>query len=199
LALILVSQAALAQATDYRYVGRGTGMLAKSSTGQSQSWGDTGPLPGKGGDIWSPETSASISGVFQAGTIAGRTIGKDLKAVGIGKVSGLQILPLLGGTVNLLSADNVYSKTIVVAGKPAYGFSQFDGLTIMGSPVTVSGAPNQSMKVNVAGVGAVHIILNYQSVSADGTTMTTSAIRIIFPDSSNLYIAKSLAGMVPLP
>ena len=141
--------------------------------------------------------AAGTSDVLQAsdttGGIASLLTGEALHAVTIGypdqidSEASLAALALnVAGTS--IGADFVMSRATAVAGG-ALGVSNIDGLAINGVPISVSGAPNQTI-----GIPGGLLVLNEQQTLPDGT-LVVNALHAIVSGVADVAVASATAGL----
>ena len=100
---------------------------------------------------------------------------------------------------NVINAAFVMARAIAPVGGAPVGTSEIDGLTINGVPITVTGAPNQTVWL----LGG-EVILNEQVPTSTGTTV--NALHVIVGGVADVVLAAASAGVgsggssgVPLP
>ncbi len=104
---------------------------------------------GPGGDVNSSQSSASVN-----------TLGISLLGLGI-------------------SADVVQSNTSCTCGGAiCSGNSTITDLNVAGTPIAVSGLPNQTVDITVAGVADIHVVINEQIISPGAITVNALHITI---------------------
>lgn len=201
------------------YSGRGTGVRLRqfsALTGDiSTIISDTGPLPTQGGDITSTTTGAGLApllttGVTVANTSGGVPGGNQNTSQSDTSVDDLEVtvLNILGPNVLELTAQVIESETQCqcALGIPTCtGDSTLVGLnvTVLGAnvPITITGAPNQTINIPVLGLGNITLIINEQ-ISAGAGDITVNALRIqiaVLPTilvDTNIVIAHSHSDIV---
>lgn len=190
----LLTLATSAVAGPYHYTARAEGILAKDASGHVLEFASVGPLPGyKDSEETATLPSVVVSGVLRASGLkahAETNAGKVRSVATATKVS-------LGLTqfVSFLTADSIKSVSTDNAGRDASGYSEFVNLQINGQPFVPSGQVNETVKINVAGIGKVALVFNAESVGDDGR-MNHTALRITLPLDIQLYVCRTSAGSV---
>ncbi len=144
----------------------------------------TGPL---GGTSDARGASKIVGGV---GSLLG---GEVLNAATIGwpdQVSSEASLASLGMTVGGtgISADFVMSRATALLGGAGSGSSVIEGLSINGVPVTVTGAPNQTVLIPGG-----QVVINEQSAS--WAARTVNALHVTVVGVADVVIASATAGI----
>jgi len=156
------------------YSGQAFGASVEDSTGLLTLFADTGDLPAAGGNL-SGSAMAVNTNDIQAATMSSSTTGVGNLARSSAVVNNLVLLPNMFGSQ--IEATSVAANTEANCNGTS-GSSQITGLTIGGSPVTVTGEVNQM--VDVPGFGT--LILNEQiaGTAAGGVqSITVNAMRFV--------------------
>ena len=176
------------------------------------------PLPGGGGTP-SPTSTGEASGVTavvagnvtslaSTGTLSGEPLGTGLGAtdiLGLGSAEALHAVTmgwpdqvvseasLANLTMTLvgtgISADFILSRAQAVAGSGATGLSSIEGLSIAGSPISPSGAPNQTIWLP-----GLTVTLNEQVQSAGGIVVNALHVRSL-DGLTDVVIGSARAGI----
>src|SRR5258707_13558742 len=88
-----------------------------------------------------------------------------------------------------ISADSVYSAASQVSGAAGTGSATISNLSINGTPIYVTGAPNQAVWIPGG-----QVIINEQSISSTGTAVV-NAIHLTLPGVADVVIASATAGI----
>ena len=88
-----------------------------------------------------------------------------------------------------ITADSVLAEASQVLGAPSSGRSYIDNLAINGTPVFVSGDPNQTIAIPGG-----QLIINEQAISSNGATVV-NALHIIVNGVADVVIASATAGI----
>ena len=88
-----------------------------------------------------------------------------------------------------ISADSIVAETSQVLGGASTGSSYIDNLAINGIPVSISGAPNQTVAIPGG-----QMVLNEQTISSTGSTVV-NAIHITVNGIADVVIASATAGI----
>lgn len=156
---------------------------------------DTGPLPSAGGSITLASTSVSIPGILSVGNSTVSSSGGGNNSQSTASIVSLNI----GVLTNTISATAVSSSAqgVCPAGT-ASGSSIVTGLVLNGSPVTVTGAPNQTITLLLAGNPIGTLTINEQIVSPGGITVNALHLFVTDPNDSttiNVIVASSHADI----
>lgn len=171
---------------DADYGGRAI-VLGASILGAPVTWGDTGELPEEGGSRESSFlTLAGVDGVS----------GEIGHAVTIGLVDRTRSEALAGTvavTVNgiVLEADFAMARALAVfqAGGTTglAGACEIGNLNVNGTPVVVTGEPNQSVDLPIG-----RLVINERVLTA--TSITVNALHLMLDDQADIVIASARAG-----
>jgi hypothetical protein len=88
-----------------------------------------------------------------------------------------------------ISADSVIAQASQVLGTAGSGTSYISNLAINGVPVTVTGAPNQTISIPGG-----QLVLNEQTVSSSGSTVV-NAIHVTVNGVADIVLASATAGI----
>ena len=88
-----------------------------------------------------------------------------------------------------ITADAVMAQASQVLGAAGSGSSILSNLWINGTPITVTGAPNQAVWVPGG-----QVIINEQTISSTGTA-TVNALHVAIPGVVDMVIASATAGI----
>lgn len=174
-----------------------TAALASSGnvTGQARAYGgningkdtylaDTGTLSSVDDARDASMTTGSVPSVFSAEVLSSATISWSDEVDSEASLANFHLT--LGG--NTITADLLMARgSATYSGKPT-GSSFISGLSINGSPVVVTGAPNQ--KVSISGGW---VIINEQNASAN--EITVNPLHVQIPGVANLTVASATAGI----
>ncbi len=145
-----------------------TGTLADTSDARDASL-DTGSVPSLlAGEVLSATTIGYPDEVDSAASLAGL----NLNVAGVG-----------------VSADFVMAEASQVLGAAGSGTSYIDNLAINGTPVFVSGDPNQTIAIPGG-----QVIVNEQTISSSGATVV-NALHVIVNGVADVVIASATAGI----
>jgi hypothetical protein len=138
-------------------------------------------------------TSDALQASSATGGVPSLLTGEALHAVTIGypdqidSEASLAALALnVAGTS--IGADFVMSRATAVAGG-AIGGSNIDGLSINGTPIPVTGAPNQTISIPGGS-----LVLNEQQTLPDGT-IVVNALHAIVSGVADVAVASATAGL----
>ena len=88
-----------------------------------------------------------------------------------------------------VTADFVMAQASQVAGATGSGSSSFSNLSINGTPIAVSGAPNQAIPVPGG-----QVIINEQTISSTGTAVV-NALHVVVTGVADVVVASATAGI----
>jgi hypothetical protein len=88
-----------------------------------------------------------------------------------------------------ISADSVYSAASQVLGAAGSGTSTISNLSINGTPITITGDPNQTVPIPGG-----QVVINEQSISSTGTAVV-NAIHVTVTGVADVVIASATAGI----
>lgn len=152
---------------------------------------DTGPLPTAGGSITLNSTGASVPGVVSAGSSSVSTSGSVGTAQSTASVNTINI----GVLSNTITATAVSSTTQATCpGALASGSSTIAGLTLNGNPITVTGAPNQTIAIFLLGNQIGTLVINEQITSTGSITVNALHLSVTDPGdltTINVFIGSS--------
>jgi hypothetical protein len=172
------------------YTGRGvalTGTVAGNSVGLA----DTLPLLSSGGVQNAEVLTAGVPNVLGADTLHAATVGQGDRTRSDASIAAVSIT-VGSDTVTL---DYAMSRTMAVStnGAPTLsGSTEVDGLVVNGSPITPTGAANQTVTLPDG-----QLVINEQTSSTSGSTgsITVNALHLIVPAQTDLTVASSSAGV----
>ena len=147
---------------------------------------DTGPLPPSGGAREASLLEAEVPGLLTAEVLPASTIGQGDRTRSEASVANLNL------TVgrNTISADFLMARAQAVCGPTVSGSSEVVGLVINGQAITVTGEPNQTVKLP-AGTGRV--VINEQSSSPDNSDITVNALHVVGDGVADVVISSAHA------
>jgi len=88
-----------------------------------------------------------------------------------------------------ITADSVVAQASQVAGAAGTGSTTIDNLLINGTPIAITGAPNQ-----VVGIPGGQLIINEQTISSTGTAVV-NALHVTVTGVADVVIASATAGI----
>jgi len=88
-----------------------------------------------------------------------------------------------------ITADSVMAQASQVLGAPGTGISTFSNLAINGTPIAVTGNPNQTIWVPGG-----QVIINEQTISSTGTAVV-NALHVAITGVADVVIASATAGI----
>src|SRR6266852_5749599 len=88
-----------------------------------------------------------------------------------------------------ITADSVVAQASQVAGAAGTGTATIDNLLVNGTPIAITGAPNQ-----VVGIPGGQIVINEQTISSTGTAVV-NALHVTVAGVADVVIASATAGI----
>ncbi len=172
LAAAVLGSSSTALATDTTYGGYGYGAKVDTIVTGLAFLGHSGMLPPTGGVRAKSLLQASVAGVLEAHVLHGAACGSHGKVEALAGVANVHVFHLLPYSLDV-DVANAESR---VSGTSNGGRSQILGLRFGGLAVTVTGAPNQTIKIpNVA-----TLVINEQKFLVNGSSrrMRVNALRL---------------------
>jgi hypothetical protein len=178
-------------ATRIGYSGQSISVKATASS-STTILADTGSLPSSGGALEASSLSALVQQTVTADTLHAMTIGQGDRVRSEASVANI----VTTGGLNTVSADFAISRAMAVShGNRAEvsGSSQVDNVIVNGSPVSVTGQPNQVVPL-IEG----QLVVNEQisSVNGDAGTITVNALHVMLSGGTDVVLGSSRAGVV---
>ncbi|HMT07797.1 MAG TPA: carboxypeptidase-like regulatory domain-containing protein [Pyrinomonadaceae bacterium] len=166
------------------YQGRATALKATvTAVGQpvlSTAFSDTGNLPDSGSGTSLTSLGLTVPGVATISSSNATTDGSLSTSSSTAGVNNLNITALS----NTISASVVSSSTFAICPSgSASGSTTITGLTINGSSITVTGAPNQFVTIFLAGNPVGTLIINEQVAGPE--SITVNALHLFVTDPLN--------------
>ena len=171
----VTGQATAAQATVI-------GLLGTTTT---TTISDTGTLGGTNDARDASLLTASVPSLLDGEVLSATTIGYPNEVDSAASLAGLNLN--VGGVG--VSADFVIAEASQVLGAAGSGASYIDNLAINGTPVSVSGDPNQTIAIPGG-----QLIINEQTISSNGA-MVVNALHVIVNGVADVVIASATAGI----
>ncbi len=128
--------------------------------------------------------AGSVQSVFTGEVLSASTIGWPDQVASEASLANLGMT--VGGTG--ISADFVMASATALLGGAAGGASLIDNLLINGVPISLNGAPNQTLWIPGG-----QVVINEQTVSAAGTTV--NALHATVFGVADVVIASASAGI----
>lgn len=153
---------------------------------------DTGPLPSSGGALQTSLLTENVPGLASVEVCHAATIGQDDYSHSDASVGKTSLTPGLGNTIQA-DALSSYAVALCCTGPSAYGSADVASLVVNGTPVTVSGQPNQTIPL----IGG-EIIINEQIISqdSDSAAITVNALHVIVNGVADIVVSSSHADIV---
>jgi hypothetical protein len=144
---------------------------------------DTGPLTDASDARETSAVAGAVGSVIQGETLHAVTLGWPDQAESEASITDLTVT--VNGTT--ITASLVLSRVGAAQGQESTGAVEIDGLSINGSPVSVSGAPNQTVAISGG-----RVVIN-ERVTASGASVV-NGLHVIAGDS-DVVIASVSAGI----
>src|SRR6266850_1157540 len=152
--------------------------------GTSGVFADTGSLVDSSDAREAPLETVAVPSLLEGEVLHAAAIGWPDQAYSEASLGSLALTVAGNG----IAADFVMARALAVLGSAGTGTSGIDGLTINGSPVAVSGAPNE-----VIPIFGGRVILNEQQVSCTGVVV--NAVHVIVDGIADVVVASAAAGI----
>jgi hypothetical protein len=148
---------------------------------------DAGPLPPSGGAEQASLLNASVPGLLTAEVLHASTVGKGNASRSEASVAELS-LTVAGNTISagLLQAR---AAALCGGGGAASGSSDITALSVNGQTITISGAPNQRVRLLVG-----EVIINEQTSPGPGD-ITVNALHVIVPGVADVIVSSAHADI----
>jgi hypothetical protein len=143
---------------------------------------DTGTLSESSDVREASQPTGNVPGLLTVATLHATTIGGPDQVSSEASVANLS-LAIAGTTI---TADFVMSSARAVSGAAGAGSADFDGLSINGLPITVSGEPNQTIAIPGG-----RVVINEQQTSAGRAVV--NALRVAVSGVANIVVASATA------
>lgn len=161
-----------------------TSLLGVTSPSVNTALADTGSLSGTGDKRQASLLTGDVPSVATAQVLHAVTASADDGVVSQASLSNVG-LTLAGNTIGIGFA---MASAEAPTGSAAAGQSSVEDLLINGTPVNVTGEPNQVVPL----LGG-EIILNEQKIASDGT-MEVNAVHVILSGVADVVVATASAG-----
>ena len=158
------------------------GMVTSNQTILSQ----TGLLPASGGSLSANYVQANAGEAITIDSLNAAVSGTGNQTIAQSSATGVNIT--VNG--NTITADHVASTATATCGNTT-GSSQINNLVVNGTPVTVTGSPNQTVYLTAGSF----IIINEQSTNkkVKGKNISVTALHVIIPNGADIRVATSRA------
>lgn len=160
--------------------------------GVTTTLGDAGSLPSSGGAQEASLLSANIPGLLSAEVVHASTVAGGNASRSEASVANVS-LAVAG---NSITADLLQARAMAMctgSGTTASGSSEIANLVVNGQPITVTGAPNQTIALPVG-----EVIINEQT--GNGTSdITVNALHVIVTGVADVVISQAHADITCQP
>ena len=146
---------------------------------------DTGNLAGTTDARDASQLTASVPALLGGEALSATTIGYANEVDSAASLAGLNLN--VGGVG--VSADFVMAEASQMLGAAGNGASYIDNLAINGTPISVSGDPNQTIAIPGG-----QLIINEQTISSSGATVV-NALHVVVNGVADVVIASATAGI----
>src|SRR6266849_10549179 len=171
----VVGDASAVQATVLGFLGTAT----------TTTLAGTGNLAGTIDARDASQLTGSVLSLLDGEVLSATTIGYPNEVDSAASLAGLNLN--VGGVG--VSADFVMAEASQMLGAAGSGASYIENLAINGTPVSVSGGPNQTIAIPGG-----QLIINEQAISSNGATVV-NALHIIVNGVADVVIASATAGI----
>jgi hypothetical protein len=185
LAILFLLVFAIENAHAQTYSGRATAVKATVITGVvpgvTTAVSDTGPLPAAGGSINLGSASANVANILTAGASTVSSSGSGNLSQSTASIASLDInVAGLDPGLRVQAAAVASTTSCTCPSGTCTGGSTITTLLVGGNPITVTGAPNQTVIVTI-GTVTLTLVINQQIVSP--SSLTVNALHATFTDS----------------
>ena len=149
------------------------------------SLADTGTLAGTTDSREASQVIGSVPSLLGAEVLSASTIGWPDQVASQASLANLN-LSLAGIGI---TADSVMAEASQVAGAAGTGTTTIDNLLVNGTPVAITGDPNQ-----IVAIPGGQLIINVQTISSTGTAVV-NAIHVTVTGVADVVIASATAGI----
>ena len=146
---------------------------------------DTGTLAGSTVAREASQVTGSIPSLLGAEVLSASTIAWPNEVESQASLANLN-LSLAGIGI---TADSVLAQASQVAGAAGTGTTTIDNLLVNGTPIAITGAPNQ-----IVAVPGGQLIINEQTISSTGTAVV-NALHVTVAGVADVVIASATAGI----
>ena len=173
--------------------GQATGLNATITTTQNGTvvsnqtiLSQTALLPASGGSLFASHGEAIIEGALSVDTLTASTSGQNSQTTSQATATDLNVT--VNG--NVITADYAAATATATCGA-ASGSTTIQNLVVNGNPVTITGAPNQTVYLSAGSF----LIINEQSTNkkVKGKNINVSALHIIIPNGADIRVATARA------
>jgi hypothetical protein len=185
MALLAWPTASKAQTVTGQARGAQATVIGPLGTTTTTTLSDTGTLGGTNDARDASLLTASVPSLLDGEVLSASTIGYPDEVDSAASLAGLNLN--VGGVG--VSADFVMAQASQVLGAAGSGASYIGNLAINGTPVSVSGDPNQTIAIPGG-----QLIINEQTISSNGA-MAVNALHIIVNGVADVVIASATAGI----
>lgn len=198
--IVIVAMACIVPAKAQNiYAGRGTALDLNVLTLLGVRVADTGWLPPAGGHLGVSVGAGSLTSGPTTVVTTGLLISETTGAAGVvnsySQVDGLRLFPGLTTSLDLVRATVVRSDATASLGSFG-GSSTITNLMVLGSSVTVTGAPNQTYSIP----GILDLTINRQTVNNGVLRVDALYVEVLDPlRAGKVAVATSYAGIIPEP
>jgi hypothetical protein len=160
-------------------------VLGILGTATTTALADTGTLSGVNDARDASMVTRSVPSTLSAETLSAATISWTNQVDSEASLANLNMT--VAGV--RITADLVMARASQVLGAAGTGSSVFSNLSINGTPIAVTGAPNQAVWIPGG-----QVIINQQTVSSTGTAVV-NAIHVVVTGVADVVCASATAGI----
>jgi hypothetical protein len=160
-------------------------VLGILGTATTTALADTGTLSGVNDARDASTVTGSVPSTLSAETLSAATISWADQVDSFASLANLNITVAGIG----ITADSVLAQASQVLGAAGSGSSTLSNLAINGTPIAVTGAPNQTVSIPGG-----QIVINEQTISSTGTAVV-NALHVSVAGAADVVIASATAGI----
>jgi hypothetical protein len=160
-------------------------VLGILGTAMTTALADTGTLSGVNGARDASMVTGSIPAMLSAETLSAATISWVNQVDSYASLGNLNMSVAGVG----ITADSVVARASQVMSSPGTGSSMLSNLSINGTPIAITGVPNQAVWIPGG-----QVIINEQTISSTGTAVV-NALHVAVTGVADVVIASATAGI----
>ncbi len=160
-------------------------VLGILGTAMTTALADTGTLTSANNALDASMIAGGIPSTLSAETLSASTISWPNQVDSQASLGNLSMTVAGVG----ITADFVMAQASQVLGTPGSGSSSLTNLVINGTPIAVSGAPNQAISIPGG-----QVIINQQTISSTGAA-AVNALHVVVSGVADVVIADATAGI----
>lgn len=178
------------------FSGRAT-VVDATLLGESDALVDTGPLPSRGGLLQSSLLMANLPGLLTASTLAASTTGSGTQSTSDATIASLA-LTVAGLGISADVATSMAEASCTGGGPTVAGDSVVLNLVVAGTPIAITGTPNQVVPLPL-GLGQIVIDEQQSTVGATAAAIDVSALHVYVNGIGDVAVSHTHADVTCVP